>query len=692
MPSWPEKRTYIGSAAKRVDGPAKVSGSAKYPSDVQPDGWLYGMILRSKWPKARISKIDLDPALKVPGIKAAVLAREGERTVRYYGEELAAVAGTSKQACLDALRAINVEAKALPFVVREEDAREESSARVWDETPNLSKPRVNERGDVDKAFTDCAAVVEGSFTTQIQLHHPLETHGNTVSWTDDGLTAWASTQGVFSVRESLAGNLKLPQNQVRVLCEYMGGGFGSKLGAGVEANLAARLSKEAKAPVKIFLTRFDEALAVGNRPSSFQKLKLGAKTDGTLQAFEMDNYGTAGIGSGPATEGGGGGAELRMPYIYKVPNSRVKQSTVAVNAGSARAFRAPSNPPSSFGMESIMDELALKLNMDPVELRIKNDPNEIRQKEYKLGAERFGWKEKYKKPGSSPGPLKTGVGCAGSTWGGGGRGTQAEAQVNPDGSVEIRCGTQDIGTGTKTLIAVVAADIMGLKPEQIAVHIGDTRFPQSGGSGGSTTAASVSPAIYDVCSKALAELQTQSGVTDARGENWAAACKKLGVNPLVVSGKWQQGLSGNGTGGVQFAELEVDTDTGFVRVKKITCIQDCGLVMSKLTCESQINGGIIMGMGYALYEERVMDPLSGVLLNPNFETYKLASLADVPEIDVVLLDMPERGVIGIGEPATIPTAAAIANAVANALGVRVTSLPITPPKVLAALGKFKGTV
>src|SRR5215471_2377366 len=371
MPAWPEKRNYIGSHAKRIDAPPKVTGAAKYSSDVQPDGWQYGMILRSKWPKAKITKIDLEKARSVPGIKAAILVREGERVVRYYGEELAAVAGTTKQACLDALRAIEVEASPLPFVVREEEAREESSPRVWDESPNLSKPRVNQRGDVDKAFTECDTIVEGFYTTAVQLHHPLETHGNTISWTDEGVTAWASTQGVFSVRESLAGNLKVPQNQVRVLCEYMGGGFGAKLGAGVEANLAARLSKEAKAPVRVFLTRFDEALAVGNRPSSFQKLKLGASADGTLQAFEMDNYGTAGIGSGPATEGGGGGAELRMPYIYKVPNSRVKQSTVAVNAGSARAFRAPSNPPSSFGMESIMDDLAVKLNMDPVEFRIK---------------------------------------------------------------------------------------------------------------------------------------------------------------------------------------------------------------------------------------------------------------------------------------------------------------------------------
>jgi xanthine dehydrogenase YagR molybdenum-binding subunit len=377
-----------------------------------------------------------------------------------------------------------------------------------------------------------------------------------------------------------------------------------------------------------------------------------------------------------------------MPYIYQVPNIRVRQSGVNLNAGSARAFRAPGHPPASFGMESIMDELALKLNLDPVELRLRNDPSEVRRKEYQLGAERFGWKDKYRKPGSSPGPLKTGVGCAGATWGGGGQGTQAEARIHPDGSFEIRCGTQDLGTGTRTVIALVAADLLGLKPEQVMVRIGDTQYPPSGGSGGSTTAASVAPAIFDACSKALDELQHQTGVADARGANWADACKKLGVNPIVVLGRWQSGLSSRGAGGVQFAEVEVDTDTGFVKVKKITCVQDGGLFVSQLTAESQVNGGILMGMGYALYEERVMDRLSGVMLNPNFETYKLPALADIPDIDIVLLDMPERGVIGIGEPVTIPTAAAIANAVANALGVRVRSLPITPARVLAALGKI----
>jgi xanthine dehydrogenase YagR molybdenum-binding subunit len=189
----------------------------------------------------------------------------------------------------------------------------------------------------------------------------------------------------------------------------------------------------------------------------------------------------------------------------------------------------------------------------------------------------------------------------------------------------------------------------------------------------------------------LAELQKRAAMDDVHGSNWKAACKKLGVNPLVVHGEWQEGLSSSGAGGVQFAEVEVDTETGFVKVKKMLCVQDCGLIVNKLTCESQINGGIVMGLGYALYEQRVMDSATGVVLNPNFETYKLPSFADIPEIEVVLLDLPERGVIGVGEPATIPTAGAIANAVANALGVRVPSLPITPARVLAALGKIKPT-
>ncbi len=689
MPGWPTNPKQLGKEHLRYDGPIKVSGSAKFASDMQPTGWLYGMILRSPWPAARIQAIDLRPALSVPGIRAAVTANEPPFTVRYCGEELAAVASLSKEACLDALRAIKVEVDPLPFVVKEETALHDTSPRVFENQPNAGEPREVQTGDVDAAFRTADRTVEGFFQTQVQLHHCLETHGNTLQVTPDGITCWASTQGIFSVRDSLADSVGMPLDKIHVLSEFMGGGFGSKYGAGIEGGLAARLSKEAGGlPVRLMLTRFDEALAVGNRPSSFQKVRLGAKKDGTLVAFELESFGTAGYASGGATAGGGGGAGFPAPYIYRVPSSRVRQTTVAVNAGSARAMRAPGHPQASFGMESILDEMALALGIDPVELRIKNDPSEIRRQQYKIAAERFGWNARYRSPVSSDGPVKTGIGCAGATWGGGGRGSEAEVRINPDGTVEVRCGTQDLGTGTKTLIAIVAAEMFGLEPAAISVRIGDTTFPPSGGSGGSTTAASVAPAVFDACQNALAELASLSGMSDPTGSNWRSATARLRINPVVASGRWKEGLSSRGVGGVQMAEVEVDTETGFVRVKRIVCVQDCGLVVNRLACISQINGGIIMGIGFALYEERILDSQTGVVLNPNFETYKLPGAADVPDLDVIIQDMPERGVIGIGEPVTIPTAAAIANAVSNAIGKRVTRLPITPSQVLGLLEKI----
>lgn len=690
MPSWPKETKYLGKPQRRIDGPVKVTGSARFASDMQPQGWLYGVVLRSRWAAARIKSVDLSAAKKIPGVRAAITVRDGERIVRYHGDEIAAIAAETKQAAFDALAAIVVEAEELPHVVKEHLALSPDAPRVFAEGSNIGTPRVTERGKVDEAFAQSAVVVEGTYATQVQIHNPMETHGGMADMKGDELTVWHSTQGVSGVRDGLADNLEMPQNKVNVICEFMGGGFGSKFSAGVEGVLAARLSKEAGAPVRLLLTRFDEALAVGNRPSTFQKVKLGAAADGTLLAYSMESYGCAGYAAGGASAGGSTNSGFPAPYIYKIPNTRARHFEVAINAGSASAFRAPGHPPASVGMEAIMDELAVKLGMDPVELRIKNDPFEIRQREYRLAAERFGWKEKYKKPGSSPGTVKTGVGCAGATWGGGGGRTQAEIEVNPDGSVEVRCGTQDLGTGTKTLVAMVAAEILGLTPADIGVRIGNTKFPPSGASGGSTTAASVSPAVYDVCAKAIEELKQVSGLADVRGANWKDACRKLGVNPLVIQGKWQPGLSSSGAGGVQMAEVEVDTETGIVHLERVTCVQDCGLIVNPLTCESQVNGGIIFGIGYALYEGRVMDAATGVMLNPNFETYKLTGVPEIPELDVLLIDMPERGVIGVGEPCTIPTAAAIANAVANAIGVRVTSLPITPDKVLAALGKLPG--
>ncbi len=686
-PGWPAERRRLGKHTPRIEGALRVTGKARYTSDIKLPGMLWGMILRSPWASAQLESVDLAPARAVPGIRAAVPAQEAPRRLFYYGDEIAAVAGETPEACRQALRAIVLRGAAQPHIVDERKALEPGAARVFPDQENLSAPRERAQGDVEKAFAEAAAVFEGEFSTAIQLHNALETHGNVVAYAPDEITVYASTQGIFSVREGIADAMEVDQSKVRVVSEFMGGGFGAKFGPGVEGVLAARLSKEAGAPVRLMLSRHEEMLAVGNRPSSHQKIKASADREGNLTGFDLVGFGTGGYASGGETEGGGGGAGWPAPYIYRVPNVRVKQYGVAIHAGAGRAMRAPGHPAASFAMEAVMDELAVQLGMDPIAFRLRNDPSELRREQYQLAAEQFGWSSRYAAPGSSPGPLKRGVGCAGATWGGGGSGTRAEAQINPDGTVEVRCGTQDLGTGTHTLIAVVAAEALGLAPHEIQVRLGDTRFPPSGGSGGSTTAPSVSPAVYDACVKARAELQRVSGEADLTGPAWKKAARKLGMTPLVVQGAWREGLSSSGAGGVQMAAVEVDAETGFVRVTEILCVQDCGLVVNPLTCESQIIGGIIMGVGYALYEQRIMDERTGMVLNQNFETYKMPAAADMPRIRITLLDMPERGVIGVGEPVTIPTAAAIGNAVANALGVRIGSIPITPPRVLSALGK-----
>lgn len=688
MKSWPENRKLLGKPHPRLDGPVKVTGRAQYAYDVQPKGWLYGMILRSHWPAARVTAIDLAPALKIPGVKAAIVADKLPLLVRFYGQEIAAVAAESKQAAWDALKAIVVTAEALPFSVKELEAVQPSAPQVFANNDNLSPPAVQKEGDPDAAFAAAAGSIEQYYITPVQLHMPMETHGNTVAFDGTECTCWASTQGIFTVRDGLARFLKIPESKVRVLTDYMGGGFGSKFGQGAEGNLAALLSREAGGrPVKLLLTRFDEALAVGNRPSTFQKVALAADASGKITGYRMDAFGCAGFAGGAASEGGGGGARFQANYLYTAPNRVSKQGSVAINAGSGRAFRAPGHPPGSVSMEGLMDDLAVKLNLDPVAFRIANDPFNIRRKQFEIGAERFGWSRRYKKPGSSPGPVKIGVGCAGAQWGGGGNQNSAEAQINSDGTVEVRIGSQDLGTGTRTSVALVAAEILGIPFDWVTPYIGDTRFPPSVGSGGSNTSPSIAPAVAMAAWNAREKLQAASGLPAIDASNWKKACASLVGGPILATGEWNRDLRSSGTGGAQFVEVAVDTETGFVKINQILAVHDGGLILNTLTARSQANGGIIQGIGYALYEERLMDPLSGVVLNPNFETYKVPGMADIPPIEVILLDFPERGVIGIGEPVHVPTASAIANAVANALGVRVYELPITPDRVLSALGR-----
>ena len=698
--AWPEKPVLLSTRVERVDGPVKVTGRAKYAYDIHRPGMLHARILRSPHAHARIKSIDLSPAQNLPGVKAAMLIVSGPGAkVMYQGDEVAAVAATTEAIANDAIRAIKVDYEVLPHLSSVEQAMSPTASPIF-EGGNVKDSPAETNGDLDAGFKAAAHVLEATYSTQVQTHVCLETHGCVCEWNGDNLTAWVSTQAVHGTREQFAKALDIPQANVRVITEYMGGGFGSKFGPDVQGLVCAKLAKQAGAPVKLMLDRKEEHLAAGNRPSAHAKIRAGVAADGTITAFDAETWGTGGAGAGSG---------FPLPYIYAIANRRRVHKDVYINAGQQRAMRAPGHPQGCFITEVMMDELADRLRMDPVAFRLKNlpaeEPNAMWRRYFPIAAERFGWSKRHPTGDPTPGPIKRGFGCAANRWGGGGRGTKAQCEILPDGGVVMRCGTQDLGVGTKTLVAIITAETLGLPVDAVRAEIGDSNYPFSGGSGGSTTAPSVSPAIRVTASKALEALAPRiapamgvapetisakngrlvSSADPSKSLAWKDACRLLGTEPVSVNGEWEAGLSASGTSGVQMAEVEVDVETGITKVTRIVCVQDCGLVVNRMAAETQCYGGIIMGIGFALFENRLLDRNTARMVNPNMEFYLVPGPSDVPEIDVVLMDQPERGVIGIGEPPTISTAAAITNAVANATGVRIRSIPITPDKVLAAL-------
>jgi len=711
--SWPPsaERSLIGKSIKRLDGPAKTQGAAKYAYDINRPGMLFGRLLGSPHPHARIRAIDLSAAEKHPGVRAALALIDptaGEAAkVRYQGEEVAAVAAVSEEAAEDAIRLIKVDYEVLPHLATVEQAMRPEAPLVF---PKGNVSQVSERveGNVEEALGTATTVVEGQYSTQVQTHTSLETHGGVCEWDGDKLTAWVSTQAAHGARDGIAKALGVPQANVRVIVDYMGGGFGSKLGFDRQVVVAARLAKAANAAVKMMLSRKEEHLVTGNRPSAYAKVKAAADSAGKFLAFDAETWGTGGAGQG---------AGFSVPYpVYVFPNRRQRHRDVYINAGPQRAFRAPGHPQACFITEIVIDELADRLRIDPLELRMRNlqpadatgvdAPNRQWRKYFPMGAEKIGWSKRHPTGDATPGPIKRGLGCAANIWAGAGNPqTRAACEILPDGSVTMRIGTQDIGTGTRTLVGMITAETMGLPLESVNVAIGDTNYPFAPGSGGSITVGSISPTVRVAAEAArdalfaqvapslgaeTTALEAKGGriavkATGGKSVPWRDACKLLGTEPINAPGQWEKGLSDVGTSGVQFADVEVDIETGVTRVKKIVCVQDAGMIVDRLTAESQCIGGIIMGLGFALYEHRILDRNTGQMVNPNMEFYLLPGMSDIPVIDVTLVDQPDRGVVGLGEPPTISTAAAVANAVANAIGVRVRTLPLTPEAVLTAL-------
>ncbi|MDE3153609.1 MAG: xanthine dehydrogenase family protein molybdopterin-binding subunit [Acidobacteriota bacterium] len=697
--AWPTHPTYMGTDVQRIDGPDKVTGRAKYSYDIQRPNMLYGRIVRSPHPRARVVAIDLTMARQAPGVKAALAVVEPNAILMFQGEEVAAVAAATEEQARDAARLVKVQYEVLPPLTSVEQAMSPDAPKVFPDG-NVREGAAEETGDLAAGFKAAAHVVEQTYNTQVQTHVSLETHGCVCEWDGDKLTAWVSTQAVHGTREGFAQALKIPQANVRVITQYMGGGFGSKFAPDAQGIICANLAKQAGAPVHLMLDRKEEHLATGNRPSAYAKIRAGVSADGMLTAFDAQTWGTGGAGVG---------AGFPLPYIYQFPNRRRQHKDVYINAGGARAMRAPGHPQGCFITEVLMDELADLVKLDPVDFRMKNLPPDAPDARWRayfpIAAKLFGWDKRHPTGDATPGPIKHGFGCSANRWGGGGRGSHAHCEILPDGGVIMRCGTQDIGTGTRTLVSIVTAETLGLPIDAVNTEIGDSLYPFSGGSGGSTTAASVTPAIRVTAVKALdalkakvapklgvppADLVASDGRLHARndrakGMTWKEACRTLGAEPIAVDGEWQPGLSASGTSGVQMAEVEVDTETGVSKVTRLVCVQDCGLIVDKLTAESQVIGGVLFGVNYALFEDRILDRNTGQMVNPNMEWYLIGGPSDVPEITAHLVDQPERGVIGLGEPPAVATAAAIANAIANATGVRLRSLPMTPDKVLAAL-------
>ena len=700
---WPEKPALLSTSVKRLDGPVKASGRAKYAYDIKRPGMLFAKVLRSPHAHARVVAIDVGAAEKAPGVKVVLPWRKAGDKVVFQGDEVAAVAATTEEQALDAVRMIKVQYEPLPHLANVEQALGTAAPSVF-EGGNVKVGAAEENGDLAAGFQAAAHVVENTYNTQVITHACLETHGCVCEWNGDQLTAWVSTQAVHGTREGFAKALNIPITNVRVITEYMGGGFGSKFGPDVQGILCAQLAQKAGAPVHLLLDRKEEHLATGNRPSAYAKIKAGVAADGMLTAFDAETWGTGGAGAGSG---------YPLPYIYQFPNRRRVHKDVYINAGQQRAMRAPGHPQGCFITEVLMDELADRVRMDPVEFRLKNlpeqAPNAMWKAYFPIAAEMIDWKRRHPTGDPAPGPIKRGLGVAANRWGGAGRGTKAHAEINPDGSVVVRCGTQDIGVGTKTIVTMVAAETLGIPMDLVTAQIGDSNFPFSGGSGGSTTAASVSPAIRVTAGRArdalFARIAPQLGAApealsvadgkiSARGGktvSWKDACKMLGTEPVAVDGEWEAGLSASGTTGVQAAEVEVDVETGVTRVKRIVCVQDMGLVVDMKTATTQIYGGIISCVNFALFEDRILDRNTAQMVNPDMEWYRIAGMSDIPKIDVRIMNQPERGVIGIGEPPAVSTAAAITNAVRNATGVSIRSLPLTPDKILAALERAGGT-
>lgn len=720
LETWPEgtELELIGKPATRQDGPLRASGAARYTVDVALPGMLHARVLRAPTARCRVTRLSLDDARAVPGVRA-VLGPDGPFTMTgdpvlttepsWAGQPIAAVAAETLEAAAAALLALAPELETVAPLELDAGLEEQRFTEEPDEKL---------RGDPDTALSEAEVKVELTCETPAHVQTPLEPHAAVAYWEGDSLTAWVSTQGIFDARKELARRFGLESEQVRVIAEYIGGGFGGKQGAGVEALLAAELARASGRPVRLTLPRHEDQIVGGRRAGTRQTVTLGARRDGTLTAIEL----------AAVVDMGAGGLVFPVGEpafsIYACPNVRAMVFPVRTSLRAQNAFRAPGVVEGVTVLEQAMDELAEALELDPLELRRRNHVDRDQASDlpysskrllacYDRAAELAGWTGRDGLRTRRDDGLLRGMGCASQIWwGGGGPPAHASVRLDADGRALVTTGIQDIGTGTLTAARIVAAEELGLPLDRVVARGGDTGpnlyAPVSGGS---MTTPAVMPAVRSAAGKArkmllgLAADVLEIAADDLTISNGRIRSSDgaLDVDVTEVTGKLGNAtIDGSGTRGpnpdgfrvntfgCQVAQVAVDVGTGVVTVERVVAVHDVGRILNPLTAASQVEGGVVQGIGYALSEELLVDPTTGMPVNGHLDDYKVPTIADIPEIVVDFVDrpddnLPNLGAKGLGEPPIVPTAAAIANAFAHATGRRTDALPLTPARVLEAL-------
>jgi xanthine dehydrogenase YagR molybdenum-binding subunit len=698
----------IGQAIDRIDGRAKVTGKAAYAADNRADRMAFGSIVGATIARGRVAGIDANAARRMPGVllvmthenapeQAPFQAKADDRharpkpqlasdKVQYFGQPVALVVAETAEAARAAASAVVVtyEKADGAFVLESASGAAYNPGKGPTGAPSDSK-----LGDFDKAFAAAAVKLDAIYKTPYQSHAMMEPHASLASWQDGKLTVTSALQLVESAHKSIADTLKLAPDKVEVISEYVGGGFGGKLPVHGDAILAALAARELGRPVRVALTRQQMFHVTTHRPASIQRVRLGAERDGTLTAITHQSLAQSARAD-----------EFAEPIVfstrslYAAPNRMTSQRIAALDLPVADSMRAPGEAIGLLAVEQAMDELAVRLDMDPIELRLKNEPKEDPEKKVpfstralvpclKEGAQRFGWDKRNARPGQvRDGNWLVGMGVAAAIRGNFLREAEAKVTMASERHAVVEMDMTDIGTGSYTVFAQIAAEVLDLPVENIKVRLGHSSYPDTPGSGGSFGASSCGAALHEACTKLKARL--------AKGEGAQGLSATGSVKPGDEYKKYSQYAYG-----AHFAEVGVDQTTGEVRLRRMLGVFAAGRILNPKTAHSQLIGGMIWGVGSALEEEAVIDPRMGAFVTQDLVHYHVPVHADVPQAEAVLLDEFDKhanvlGSKGLGELGICGAGAAVANAVYNACGARVRDYPITLDKVLPALTRRQG--